>query len=195
MKKSPTNTTEQINSNPLLALLTAMGGIEAQEAQGQRELANSDTLPTRVLTTNGKAILESFGVKFIGPVEGDSLFQFCELPTGWSKRPTDHSMWSELVDEEGRVRAMIFYKAAFYDRDAFIRLCRRFNVKPDWENNRTMKRSVVFATDCDNTVFATDPIPYGDRQSYEVDDEQVKVAESWLTENYPEWNSAAAYWD
>lgn len=31
-------------------------------------------------------------------------------------------MWSYLVDELGRRRGAIFYKAAFYDRDAFMRL-------------------------------------------------------------------------
>jgi hypothetical protein len=44
------------------------------------------------------------------------------LPPGWKVVPTDHSMWSDLVDAKGEKRASIFYKAAFYDRDAFIRI-------------------------------------------------------------------------
>jgi len=31
-------------------------------------------------------------------------------------------MWSYLLDEHGRRRVAIFYKAAFYDRSAFMRL-------------------------------------------------------------------------
>jgi predicted secreted protein len=30
-------------------------------------------------------------------------------------------MWSYIVDDEGTQRVAIFYKAAFYDRDAFMR--------------------------------------------------------------------------
>jgi hypothetical protein len=44
------------------------------------------------------------------------------LPDGWQKRATDHDMWSELVDADGVVVASMFYKAAFYDRRAFLRM-------------------------------------------------------------------------
>jgi hypothetical protein len=35
---------------------------------------------------------------------------------------SDHAMWSYLVDELGRERVSIFYKAAFYDRSAHMSL-------------------------------------------------------------------------
>lgn len=90
-----------------------------QEAAGQQELVNSDTLPSEI-DAKSKEILEQAGVKFGEPVENDPLFTYVELPAGWKKIPTDHSMWSQLVDETGKVRANIFYKAAFYDRRANI---------------------------------------------------------------------------
>ena len=31
-------------------------------------------------------------------------------------------MWSDLLDDKGVKRGSIFYKAAFYDRSAFLRL-------------------------------------------------------------------------
>ncbi len=121
-KRAPRNTAAE---RPIVHLAEAMtnpnGFIEAQEAQGQRGLVNSDTLPTN-LRGNAREQLEAAGVKFGDVVEGDSLFQYVELPEGWEKRATSHSMWSELVDETGTVRATIFYKAAFYDRDAFLNL-------------------------------------------------------------------------
>jgi len=52
-----------------------------------------------------------------------------ELPIGWKKRSTGHSMWNDLVDDKGRVRATFFYKAAFYDRDAFINFERRYDFR------------------------------------------------------------------
>lgn len=108
----------------LVTLAAAMAGesasdlIEAQEAQGQRELVNSTQLPVKVNSGDRKT-LEKAGVVF-GRATGIDLFVEATLPAGWKKKATDHSMWSELVDETGKVRATIFYKAAFYDRDAFI---------------------------------------------------------------------------
>lgn len=99
-----------------LATGSSSDAITGQEAAGQQSFVQSTTLPTDI---RGKEILESAGVKFLGQVEGDDLFQYVELPNGWGLEPTDHSMWSKLVDEQGRERASIFYKAAFYDRSAF----------------------------------------------------------------------------
>jgi hypothetical protein len=92
------------------------GGIEAQEAQGQREFVANETLPIDC----PKAELEALGFVFGAPV--DDLFVSVQFPTGWEKIATDHSMWSDLVDEAGVTRGSIFYKAAFYDRRAFMRL-------------------------------------------------------------------------
>lgn len=96
------------------------GAIEAQEAEGQRELVQSAQLPVEC-HAECKAKLEAAGVKFGPALPDDPLFCNAELPAGWKKVPTDHSMWSDLVDEKGEKRAAIFYKAAFYDRSAFIR--------------------------------------------------------------------------
>ena len=95
------------------------GGIEAQEARGQRELAASSQLPTD-MTGDVHAMLTEAGAVFWETGASDPLFQDVTLPEGWKIAPTDHSMWSDLVDAAGVKRASIFYKAAFYDRCAFI---------------------------------------------------------------------------
>ena len=93
------------------------GGIEAQEAMGQAALVGTkDTLPKDCPQKE----LEALGFVFGGPI--DDLFINVTFPAGWSKKATEHSMWSELLDETGKKRGAIFYKAAFYDRRAFIRL-------------------------------------------------------------------------
>jgi len=92
--------------------------IMASEAHGQAELVNSEQLPIDV--RGDKAKLEAAGVVFGEPSRGDDLFCQAVLPKGWKKESTDHSMWSKLVDADGNERAMIFYKAAFYDRCAFM---------------------------------------------------------------------------
>lgn len=124
--KAPTNTTKQTQEYPEGFLQVAMtvgtgNAIEIQEARGQTEFVNSETLPTQMGREDQQA-LEQAGFKFLGAVPGDPIFQYVEMPAGWKKVATDHAMWSNLVDDKGRVRASIFYKAAFYDRDAFLRL-------------------------------------------------------------------------
>jgi hypothetical protein len=93
------------------------GAIKAQEARGQQELVNAAVLPAEC-SADDRTALEAAGVVFGDPVEGDDLFINVTLPEGWKKQATDHAMWSELLDAEGKVRANIFYKAAFYDRRA-----------------------------------------------------------------------------
>lgn len=92
-----------------------------QEAAGQTSFVSSETLPTDMNEAD-KEYLESRGVVFLETVDGDPIFQYVELPKGWSKQATDHSMWSNLVDNNGNKVASIFYKAAFYDRSAFLRV-------------------------------------------------------------------------
>lgn len=100
-----------------------MGGnpnaILQQEARGQEQLINSGDLPIKC-SAEDKKKLEKLGVVFGEPLPDDPLFCKATLPEGWGKQATEHSMWSKLVDENGVVRANIFYKAAFYDRRAHM---------------------------------------------------------------------------
>ncbi len=112
-----TNTSTQ---DPLVTLATTMGqgGIERQEARGQEELVASSQLPTDGLV----AVAKELGITMLRPSEDDDIFSDVELPDGWELKPTEHSMWSDLVDETGKKRASVFYKAAHYDRSAHIQL-------------------------------------------------------------------------
>lgn len=123
MSRVPRNETGQADNLMFLAEAMMRGGadglVEEQEKRGQTSFVNSDTLPTDVYPAD-KAKLEEWGVVFGDVVEGDPIFTHATLPEGWKKVPTDHDMWSDLVDADGIVRASIFYKAAFYDRSAQI---------------------------------------------------------------------------
>ena len=96
------------------------GGIEAQEAQGQKDFCNSGTFPKKHAQCTREQF-EALGVVYLECAE-DNLFINVELPAGWTIKPNDHPMWNSLIDNKGKLIASIFYKAAFYDRDAFIRL-------------------------------------------------------------------------
>lgn len=115
----PITNTRQSEVNPQWLHGANPSGILAQEARGQKELVQSMQLPTDVPPADKQKLVDA-GVIFGEQSAGDTMFVDALLPKGWSKRPTDHSMWNELVDDKGVVRAKIFYKAAFYDRRAFM---------------------------------------------------------------------------
>ncbi len=166
--------------------------IERQEAQGQRLLVQSETLPVDIIDGK-KEDLEKSGIKFLGEVPGDKLFQFAELPEGWKKQATNHSMWSKLFDDKGRERASIFYKAAFYDRAAHLSIKRRYNVQTD--NEGYEKRYGICLEDR-TEIYRTEAIVCGEGiLAFDVTEKARQLAEAWLSENYPNWRDYSAYWD
>jgi len=186
----PTNTAKQAHEDPLMTLLSTMGsgGIERQEARGQQELVNSASLPTEC---RDREALEAAGVKFGEPYPDDALFCDAVLPKGWKKRATDYSMWSELLDAKGRVRARIFYKAAHYDRRADMHVERRYSVSVFEDgSDKNHRRAVV--KDGETTIHDLGEYRSGD---YDKSRELEKAATNWLYERFPEWRSPAAYWD
>ena len=97
--------------------------ILVMEAAGQRQLVHRDVLPTEIQGDRDETIKQSLidlGFKFGDVVNGDPLFTQVELPAGWKKVGLDHDMWSYVHDDKGRERISVFYKAAFYDRRAFM---------------------------------------------------------------------------
>ena len=115
--RSPRNTAQASPAEHLL-VAASPGGIEAQEAQGQREMVHSDVLPVDAVPPRKR--FEELGFVFGDKVPNDPLFVKATLPEGWSRVGTEHSMWSSIVDERGVERVAIFYKAAFYDRSAHM---------------------------------------------------------------------------
>jgi len=170
-----------------------------QEARGQQTFVNSTTLPTDMAGgENDKAALESVGVKFLGVVEGDDMFQYVELPEGWKLQPTNHSMWSDLLDDKGRKRAAIFYKAAFYDRSARLNLSVRYSCRRDYDKQDKDNIAVASVYDGEETLFTTDPVQLPSEKDlayYDAADSADKAAYAWLDEHFPDWKSPAAYWD
>jgi hypothetical protein len=98
--------------------------IAGQERAGQAQFVNSDRLPTD--RGDDQPWLD-LGFTFGEPDPDDPMFCPATLPPGWTRKGSDHAMWSHLLDEHGRQRVAIFYKAAFYDRKAHMRI-----VSLDW---------------------------------------------------------------
>ncbi len=186
------------------ALIAATpGGIEAQEAAGQRELVGErDLLPIKC----PRKELESLGFIFGDNASNDpnEIFVSASFPLGWSKKATDHSMWSDLLDDKGRKRGAIFYKAAFYDRSSHMSLNRRFNVsgndldadgsKFDWNSGKSpaLRQIGVVDSATGELVFGAGNVPYSD---YRAADKKREEAKAWLREHYPCADDVLAYWD
>lgn len=155
------------------------GHIERMEAHGQRELCASSQLPRERSEETTKA-LTAWGVVFHGNGE-DDLFERVTLPSGWSKQSTDHAMWSNLVDDKGRKRAAIFYKAAFYDRSAHMGVEWRYACGTDYTDG---KFPIVSAEGV--VVWRGENEPDYDRRH--------EVAAAKLAEMYPNHGDLLASW-
>lgn len=177
--------------------------IEASEARGQALLAEADQLPAEGMD-EARAVLEALGFEIIGPTDGDPLFVDVKMPPGWKKVPTSHSMWLDLVDVDGWKRAEIFYKAAFYDRGAHIRMRRRFALQTRNLNERT--RAMGYVLDNreppnDETqyrvIWQTEPLVFATKEDLwdaGADEKQRAACEAWLAEHLPDWKDPLAYW-
>lgn len=166
------------------------GGIEAQEKAGQTELVNSTNMPLDL----DREAFEKVGFKFGDPI--DDVFQEAQLPEGWSRATTDHSMHSHILDEQGRARVSVFYKAAFYDRNANAHLCRRYGVRSLYGElagcDLADDERAHAVYDCDTEIWRSEVFKAEDDDSRRILDKSVRA---WLAEHYPNADDPTAYWD
>jgi hypothetical protein len=188
---------------------TNIGFIEKMERHGQEELVNENNrLPIMGLDN---VVCEKFGILDVKEDADDPLFAIVTLPKGWRVVQTDHDMWSNLVDEKGRVRANIFYKAAFYDRRADINFVRRYKTGDFPEDNFESRISYkerkegdwyfrVIDTTTKEVVFSTPAFKIVDKNGKSIAQSDEYIASktqlsSWLKENLPNYGDVTAYWD
>ena len=171
------------------------GGIERQEAAGQASFVAQETLPIECPKTE----LETLGFVFGEPK--DDLFVAVTFPDGWTKKATDHSMWSDLLDPKGRKRGAMFYKAAFYDRNAHMgRLATRYSVSAEYldadlkptHGEPAKYRAVVVDNATGDAILRTDTC---DGRAYSVHTQLCVWAKQWLDEQFPQHCNPLAYWD
>lgn len=163
------------------------GGIEAQEAAGQAWLIASSSLPSQM--HDGRAVFESLGFVFGAPV--DDLFITATLPPGWQKKATEHSMNSVILDEQGRERVSVFYKAAFYDRRADMQLNVRYRLA---RYEQVDGRDVLAVRFLDYDGAVVREFGTFTRGDYKAQDELAKLAEEQLKLEFPDWRNPLAYW-
>lgn len=172
------------------------GGIEAQEKAGQTTFVANSQLPKECPRKD----LEKMGFKFGADVS--ALFVSVTMPAGWKKVATEHSMWSDLLDDKGRKRAGIFYKAAFYDQRADMHLERRYNVqgyhgcekdgKSTDPKNYSPPYFACVITDAGKEIHR---IGIRARDDHKTGEDLDKEGRAWLNANFPLWDDVTAYWE
>jgi len=139
-----TNTSKE-DVHPEWLLGDNPNAIENQEKRGQDELVNSSQLPFNLANFREDAlnIYKKLGIEILEYPNSleDEIFIKVRLPKGWKLQATNHSMRSLLIDNKDRTRAMIFYKAAFYDRHAHISFTTRFKIERIWDEEVFKKYS------------------------------------------------------
>lgn len=193
--KRPENTTEAVRKNPLMAMIGSRG-IEAQEARGQRQLVESTSFPTK---GRQDAELIAMGFELGEPYSDDLMFRDAKLPAGWKKKASDHSMWSYIVDDQGRRRVAIFYKAAFYDRNARYHLEQRFVISKNYELPRSAEKEEIQhqVKDAGKAIYQTATISHEGNDWKErkaIEEKQKAECEAWLDENYPGHGDLVGDW-
>ena len=121
--KTPENTSQRLAGTHLVGMMVdgQSNYITDMEADGQRQLIASDVLP--IDCSDQEQEFADMGFEF--GEHADDLFRRATLPEGWSREASDHDMWSYVVDDTSARRVAVFYKAAFYDRRAFMRIEQR----------------------------------------------------------------------
>ncbi len=162
------------------------GGIQAQEKAGQTALVNSTNMP-KTLRPSREAY-EKMG--FVFGADVDDIFVQAKLPAGWTRQATDHDMWSRIVDDQGRTRVNVFYKAAFYDRNAHADLEPRYRVRTLYADKDGADVPVIVAdggAEIHRAGIAKD-------RDYETINKLEREARVWLTARHPNHAEPTAYW-
>lgn len=217
--KKPEDTSKlKTPTRVLLGLMGVPGAaedIERMEADGQKQLVESDSLPSEIMHWNSDtdgsvyAAMAQLGFEWGMPFKEDPLFRPAILPEGWKRAGTSHSMHSDVLDQYGRKRVGVFYKAAFYDRRAHMSFNSCLEHGMDYgefyeENGNDRLRIRVEAPLKDGTtkVLWEKIVELPDKEEDRFSDRNRALERAakdectaFLEKNYPNYRSALAYWD
>lgn len=193
----------------MMGVRTGSESIDRQEARGTEQLAGSDLLPVDMSGRNrdweSEDVLKKMGFELGDVVPDDELFRYAKFPEGWAKE-VQSRLWSSVKDDQGRVRLMIGYKAAFYDRWARLVFKRRYDfsdlgdecVFPEGVDfwSPTKIRAVVM--DCGKVVKHSgwfDVAGLDQKALSRVRSGVACLAQAWIQTKLPEYRHPLAYWD
>lgn len=185
-----------------------LGSFDTTAAKLSEPLAKHP-LPCRL--RKPRHVWQALGFVFYDPEIDDKnkdnqkwLFQEVSYPPGWGNAPTKSHLWTDIIDEHGRVRGAIFYKAEAHDLRAHAVLYPRFSVGLDL-SDRAMAQSTATMLIEDRLGLVNMRIDgltkvnwAGDRAVAEAASSAELAAErklkEWLDTNYPAWTTILGHW-
>ena len=186
----------------LMMLFRAMNGeknvIEHMEKEGQTEAVKNTMMAIKM--NPKKEEWEKLGFVFT-EIPGDDVLCNAQMPEGWSMKATDHSMWSEIIDNKGLKRGSMFYKASFYDRRAHMSLEPRYRVCVRYIDDNYTTKEIYFGNEKEKLFIAgqlyipKDASNEEFKTKMEEEDKLKSIAFEFAKENYPDWKDVNAYWD
>lgn len=184
------------------ALIRAMNGeknvIEHMVSEGQQEAIRRVHVAKKVRPS--KEAWEQLGFTFTD-IEGDDILCNATLPKGWSIQATEHSMWNNIIDENGMIRGRMYYKAAFYDRHAHMYLECRYKMCNIYVGEDHSTTEIYFGNN-EEKLFVAGQIHSKENETreerlarYNLEEELEEKTRNWANQNYPDWENVHAYWD
>ncbi len=177
--------------------------INKQEAEGQQQIIaeGGSQLPTEMNGCTEEQLLE-LGFTLGALKVDDPKFRYGGLPSGWKIVGTDHDMHSNILDEKNRKRGGIFYKAAFYERQAHISLACRYNqgmlyggVKEPGNEHLASGESQYIITDLEveRQIIWKGEIIMPDGYDSDINNKAHQELNEAL-KAYPDYQNPIAYW-
>lgn len=193
---------DRLKNDRTLMLMGGMTGdvdgmAESIERSHGAAMRNSTQLPADM--QRHRESFEAVGFVFGEPVDGDPIFLEVTMPEGWAKKPTDHPMWSDLVDGEGRRRGAVFYKGSFWDRSAHMHLVRRYVCRTEYGEGDDQQVCVLdFGQGGERVrLYESEVLTRPEdrsRKFYDRVEAEREKAKAWMVERFPEHDDVTAYW-
>jgi len=201
----PTNTTKAVLMNPALGFIAAAlpDGIEASEARGAQQMIISTVIPTDMSCSVDD--LTRLGFEVGDVCKDDPIFRNVKLPEGWSRESTDHDMHTNILDEKGRKRFNVFYKAAFYDLRANLSMVPRFTLREGWDDDACDFTGVYAFMDnatgktlwTSGTALKRPEHDTSHKKYLAFSDKKNAVrneGKAWADKHYPDWQDSVTSW-
>ena len=168
------------------------------ESSGRQSFIADKTLPIEMRQPDFETALRRMGVKFLGVNNTNQILQNVEFPCGWRKERAESIYRVNLVDEKDRRRASLCYEAGKNPSASVLDVDRRYSVnigEEDYINGRYTGKVCDLLNEI---IYTTESIEFNNKDFRSCCRARAAariLAETWLDENFPAWQSVTAYWD
>ncbi len=172
-------------------LASAMGSEDAIDLVNRK--GQSDVVCDHYLAKNmnpSREYWEKVGFTF-DDNDSDQVLIKATLPEGWSLKK-EEIYHTYMIDDKNRTRGYMFYKAAFYDRDARMNLYTKYSVRTNYLESGDTE---IYFGSKDEKLYVAGIITRGDPIRFTKEEKLREQARLWGKEYYPDYQNPLAYWD